>query len=67
MLTLEEVPIPLRDEWAAILVALTRHGPETGPDGEIYKRAVDNTMTQIRNSTGRTIAERIYALVREID
>ena len=67
MLSPEEVPLALRDEWASILKSLTRHGPETGPDGELYRGAVDNTMTRIRNSTGRAIAERVYALVRQID
>ena len=67
MLSEDEVPPRLRDEWKSILNALTRHGPEVGPDGEVYRRAIDNTMSRIRNSTGRAIAERICALVREID
>ena len=67
MLSEQDVPLDLRDEWRSILAVLTRHGPELGPNNEVYRRAIDNTMCRIRNRTGRAIAQRIYALVREID
>jgi len=66
MLSEDEVPPRLREEWASILQALTRQGPEVGPDGEVYRSAIDHTMSRIKNRAGRAIAERIYALVREI-
>ena len=67
MLSEDEVPPELREEWTSILLALTRHGPEIGPDGEIYQSAIDHTMSRVKNSTGRAIAERIYALARGIN
>jgi hypothetical protein len=67
MLSEEEVPPNLRGEWLAILRALTRYGPEVGSNGEVYRRAVDHTMSRIKNSTGRAIAEKIWTLVRKID
>lgn len=66
MLSENELPADLRQEWKAILEALTKQGPEFGPNGEVYRNALDNTMNHIRNSTGRRIAERIYALVRHV-
>ena len=67
MLRKEDVPDSLRVEWNAILVALTRHGPEVGSDGKSYGTAVIHTMARIRNSTGSVIAQRIYSLVNSID
>jgi len=67
MLSEDEVPPKLREEWASILQALTRQGPEVGPNGEVYRSSIDHTMSRIKNRTGRAIAERIYALVREIN
>lgn len=66
MLSEDEVPPKLRKEWEAILQALTRLGPEVGLDGKVYRSAIDHTMNRIKNGTGRAIAKRIYALVREI-
>jgi len=62
-----EVPEGLRPEWAAILNALTRHGPELSTDGTLYQTAIDHTMSRIKNSTGRAMAERIYNLCLQID
>lgn len=66
MLSEDEVPSHLQGEWGEILEALTRHGPELGPNGEVYQNALGHTLHRIRNSTGRRIAERIYVLVRQV-
>ena len=67
ILSERDVPPHLREEWASILTSLTRFGPEVDLDGTVYKKAIDHTLSRIRNSTGRTIAERIWVLVREHD
>ena len=64
MLREEEVPIEMRSDFLWVIRQLTRHGPEVGPDGTMYKTAVNHTMSRIRNITGRKIAERIYKLNR---
>lgn len=66
MLSDEELPPDLREEWAAVLRALTCRGPELGPDGSTYQNALNHTLSRMKNSTGRKIAERVYALVREV-
>ena len=65
MLREEEVPPEMRPDLSWVMHQLTRLGPEVGPDGTVYKTAVDHTMSRIRNVTGRKIAERIYRLNRE--
>ena len=64
MLSEEELPQELREEWSSILSQLIRRGPELGPQGEVYKTALDHTLGSIKNVTGRRIAERIYALAQ---
>ncbi len=64
MLREEEVPEEMKSDFSWIMRQLTRHGPEVGPDGTVYKTAVDHTMSRIRNVTGRKIAQRIYKLNR---
>ena len=66
MLSERDVPPHLRKEWVSILAALTRRGPEVDSDGTVYRKSVDHTLSRIRNSTGRKIAERIWALAREL-
>ena len=63
----EEIPPQLREEWGAILHDLTRRGPEIGPKGTVYQDAAANTLSRMRNSTGRRIAERIDKLTHEFD
>ena len=60
-----DIPPHVREEWASILSALTRLGPELDSDGSAWQTSVDHTLSRIRNSTGRKIAERIWALCRE--
>lgn len=67
MLREDEVPAEHLKEWREILGALTWRGPQFGPSGEVYKSALDHTLDRMRNSSGRKIAERIYALARQID
>ena len=55
-----DVPPSLRDDWRWIVEQVTRLGGEVDSDGSVYKTAADNTLSRIKNSTGRKIAERIY-------
>ena len=66
MLSEKDVPPHLRNEWASILKTLTRFGPEVDSDGTVYRKSIDHTLSRIRNSTGRKIAERIWVLTREL-
>lgn len=63
----DEVPESHREEWVLILSMLVKRGPLRRSDGEVYKSALDHTLDQMRNSSGRKIAECIYSLVRCID
>lgn len=62
----DELPLGMRADWSWVMKQLVRFGPKIGRDGTIYKTAVDHTMSRIRNSTGKKIAERIYKLNREM-
>ena len=66
MLSEHDVPPHLRKEWEAILASLTWYGPEVDSDGTAYRKSMDHTLSRIRNSTGRRIAERIWVLAREL-
>jgi len=63
----DEIPAEHLEEWGQILGALTHRGPELGASGEVLKGALDHTLDRMRNSSGRKIAERIYARARQID
>ena len=60
-----ELPADLQEEWGAILREMTKLGPERWRD-EIVDSAINHTMSRIRNSTGRKLAERIYRLNSEL-
>ena len=62
----EEIPDNLREEFVDIVQSLTRRGPELGPNGAIYNPAHVHTLSRMKNSTGRKIAERIVRLSREL-
>lgn len=64
-LSKRDIPPRVLEEWASILSALTRLGPRLDFDGSVWQTSVDHTLSRIRNSTGRKIAERILALCRE--
>jgi hypothetical protein len=66
MLSEHDVPPHLRKELEAILTSLTRFGPEVDPDGTVYQKSINHTLSRIRNSTGRKIAERIWVLASEV-
>jgi len=57
-----ELPPELRDDWQSIMNRLTRLGPERGPNGDVWADALEHTMSRIRNSTGRIIANDVYRL-----
>jgi hypothetical protein len=61
-LTLDEIAPEHQDEFALLMNDLTWRGAERGPDGYIYRTALDHTITRMRNGAARRIAERIVAL-----
>lgn len=61
-LSSEDLPPELREEWRAILTAMTHLGPEKDTDGTPWRTAIDHTMSRIRNRTGSKIAQRIHAM-----
>ena len=67
MLREDEVPEDQRKEWASILNILVKRGPIRGPNGEVYKGALEHTLDRMKNVSGRRIAERVYSLVRSIE
>ena len=60
--TLEEDDLPpkYRKDWKWINTQLTKHGPIYDYKGRVRKGAVENTMSKIRNSTGRKIAMKLF-------
>ena len=63
----QEVPQQLREEWKAILEALTARGPQLGPLGHLHQDALEHTLRHMRNATGRKLAERIYSMIRNAE
>jgi hypothetical protein len=62
----EDLPPDHREEFADILHELTWRGTERGPDGYVWRSAIDHTLARMRNGTGRRIAERLAALSHSI-
>jgi hypothetical protein len=62
----EELPPEYREEFADILSELIWRGAERGPDGDVWRSALDHTLTRMRNGSGRRIAERLIALSHSI-
>ena len=63
----EEFPPQLRDEWIQVKAAITRLGPQVDQQGVAGKSDADYTLSKIKNSTGRKIAERIYRLEKHLN
>ena len=61
------LPKELQEPWRQLISDLTKRGPVLSPDGEVQTPACKHTMSRIRNSTGREIAERIYSLHTDIE
>ena len=55
----EDFPLKYREDWKWIKTQLTKHGPIYDYKGRVYKGSVENTMSKIKNSTGRKIATKI--------
>ena len=66
-LSARDLPAELHEPWRLIMSELTKRGPVVGADGELWTPACKNTMSRIRNSTGRQIAEKIYSLHTDIE
>ena len=61
-----DLPVELLADHIWIVDQMTKFGGEVGPDGTVYKTALENTMARIRNSTARKIAERIVSVNRTL-
>ena len=61
------VPKHLVRDLSWIKRQMTRLGPLRDENGEVWRRAVEHTMSRIRNSTGAKIAERIYRVNSKLD
>lgn len=57
-----DFPAESQEDWRWVIEQLTRHGPETNPNGDVIKDPAQNTMARIQNKTGVKIAERIMKL-----
>lgn len=58
----DEIPENIRDELKDILHQLTKKGALFHESGQVIQTALDNTLSGIRNSTGKNISVRIYRL-----
>ena len=56
----EDFPPKYRADWKWIHNQLTKHGPVYDYKGRVYKGSVENTMSKIKNNTGRKIATKIF-------
>ena len=63
----DDFPEHLRDDWQWIIAQLIRFGPVRHADGTIFVGALENTLSRIKNSTGAKIAERIVSLQAELE
>jgi len=59
-LKVDDFPPKYREDWKWIQNQLTKHGPIYDYKGRVYKGSVENTMSKIKNSTGRKIATKIF-------
>jgi hypothetical protein len=66
ILSERDVPPRLREELKSVLSDLTKRGPDRDPDGTVYRKSIDHTLSRIRNSTGHKIAVRIWVLAEQI-
>ena len=65
-LSLEELPEKCREDWKWIVKEITKRGAFTLMDGRVWRGAAENTMQQVRKSTGAKIAKRFYKLYWEV-
>jgi hypothetical protein len=56
----DDFPKEFQKDWAWIMRELTKYGPTYKPNGDLWYGSVENTLRNIRNSTGRKIAEKIF-------
>jgi uncharacterized protein YjbJ (UPF0337 family) len=62
-----DFPEHLKAKWRWIKGELTKFGPIVDDDGKVVDGSVDHTLSRIKNSTGRRIAEAIVSLQSELD
>lgn len=58
----DELPEEIRAEWKDILHQLTKRGAMIHESGYVINSSLDQTLENMRNKTGRKIAERIYRI-----
>jgi len=62
-----EFPLKLQAEWEWIQKELKKFGPIIREDGSVFRGAVENTCTKIKNSTGVKIAERMLKIYLSLE
>jgi|SRR3989338_7794034 len=62
----EDFPPKYRKDWKWIHTQLTKHGPIYDHKGRVYKGSVENTMSKVKNSTGRKIATKIFDIAYDL-
>ena len=67
VLTPEDFPVELQNDWRWVMDELTRYGVKRDPQGRIYYNAVENTMRRVRRETAGRIAERIFWIYLRVE
>jgi len=57
-----DFPPELQKDWTWIIKSMTKKEPRYLSNGKMLFSSIENTMRNIRNSTGSKIAERIFNL-----
>ena len=58
----EELPEENRKDWEWIIKEVTKCGPLSDSEGNVWRGSVENTMKTVRNSTASKIAKKFYQL-----
>lgn len=61
-LRVDELPEKCRKDWEWITREITKRGPFRDSLGRVWKGSAENTMENVRKSTGAKIAKKFYAL-----
>lgn len=65
-LTEMDFPTEYRKDWQWVMYELTKSGPLFDVEGNIWRSGVENTMKNVRRSTGSKIAKKIFELYLSI-
>ena len=58
----DDFPPEHQEKWRWVKREMTKFGPMLGPNGEVWRGSVENTMKRVRNGTASKIAKAVYAL-----